>query len=453
MSQLPGNKKRGEKYWFKRVVGLIAVQAVVVSLVVGLGWGWGLVGWNWMILMAVAEGLLLTLTLRDVRELRNLEEEMEKARRRAENERERDRVVLSSIGEGIVVLDHESRVSLLNKAAETMIGWTMDEVIGKPWGVVAPLEDEKGNKIDNEKRATKRVMQERIVLSNDKNYYVRKDGSRFSVGTTAAPIEIGGKVAGTVAVFRDITHDKAVDRAKSEFVSLASHQLRTPLSAIKWFSEMLLAGDAGKLEGEQAEYMHNIYQSNERMIELLDGLLNISRIESGRIIVDPKPTDLGELVKQLIADLTGKIKEKKQNLVITVHPQLPAVNIDPKLIRQVYMNLLTNSIKYTPEGGQIEVVVSTKDGMVLSRVTDNGTGIPQEDQNKICQKFFRAGNAVKMEPDGTGLGLYLAKAIVDSSGGKLWFKSEENKGTTFWFTLPLSGMTPKEGEVMLSSTS
>jgi len=426
------------------------VQAVVVCLVVGLGWGWDLVGWNWMILMAVLEGLLLTLTLRDIRELRDLEKEMEAARKRAEHERERDRVVLSSIGEGIVVLDNDSRVSLLNKAAETMIGWSMDEAVGKPWGVVAPLEDEKGNKIDNEKRATKRVMEERIVLSNDKNYYVKKDGTRFSVGTTAAPIEIGGKVAGTVAVFRDITHDKAVDRAKSEFVSLASHQLRTPLSAIKWFAEMLLSGDAGKLEGEQVEYVHNIYQSNERMIELVDGLLNISRIESGRIIVDPKPTDLGELVRQLVADLTNKIREKKQNLVITIHPQLSVVNVDPKLIRQVYMNLLTNSIKYSPSGGQVEVAISVKDGMVLSRVTDSGTGIPQEDQSKISQKFFRAGNAVKMEPDGTGLGLYLAKTIVNSSGGKLWFKSELNKGTTFWFTLPLSGMKPKEGEVSIN---
>jgi PAS domain S-box-containing protein len=450
MKRLPGNNKHGEKYWFGRVVGLVAVQAIVVSLVVGLGWGWGLVGWNWMILMAVAEGLLLTLTLRDIRQLRNIEKEMEIAKKRAENERERDRVVLSSIGEGIVVLDHESRVSLLNKAAETMIGWTMDDAVGKPWGVVAPLQDEKGNVIDNEKRATKRVMQENIILSNDKNYYVRKDGTRFPVGTTAAPIEIRGKIEGTVAVFRDITHDKAVDRAKSEFVSLASHQLRTPLSAIKWFSEMLLSGDAGKLAQEQDEYVHNIYQSNERMIELVDALLNISRIESGRIIVDPKPTDLGDLVKQLVEDLTGKIKEKKHSLIITIHPQLSVVNVDPKLIRQVYMNLLTNSIKYSPEGGQIEIAVSTKDGKVLSRVTDSGTGIPRDDQSKIFQKFFRAGNAVKMEPDGTGLGLYLAKAIIDSSGGKLWFKSEENKGTTFWFTLPLTGMIPRKGEVSIN---
>lgn len=429
---------------------MVVVQAIVVSLVAGLGWGWGMVGWNWMIFMAVSEGLLLTLTLRDIRQLRNLEKEVDAARKRAENERERNRVVLSSIGEGIVVLDQDSRVSLLNKAAETMIGWTVNEAVGKPWDVVAPLEDEKGNKIDKEKRATKRVMQANVVLTNDKNYYVRKDGSRFSVGTTAAPIDIGGKVVGTVAVFRDITHDKAVDRAKSEFVSLASHQLRTPLSAIKWFSEMMLSGDAGQLTPEQTEYTRNVYQSNERMIELVDGLLNISRIESGRIIVDPKPTDLGELVRQLISDLTGKIKEKKQNLVITVHPQLPMVNVDPKLIRQVYMNLLTNSIKYTPEGGQVEVAVSTKDGMVLSRVTDSGTGIPQDDQSKIFGKFFRAGNAIRMEPDGTGLGLYLAKTIVDSSSGKLWFKSEENKGTTFWFTLPLSGMKPKEGEVSLN---
>lgn len=357
--------------------------------------------------------------------------------------------LLGSLGEGIIVTDERGNIELVNRQAEVLVGWRMDEVVGKKWHEVAPLEDEKGNRIPPEKRATQIVLANGKPRSNDKYYYVRRDGTRFAVGTTAAPVVENGKTIGVIAVFRDISHEKEVDRAKSEFVSLASHQLKTPLSAIKWFSEMLLNGDGGKLTAEQCEYIDNIAQSNERMIVLVNSLLNISRIESGRIIIDPEPTDFEKLLKSVITSLEPKTVEKKIKLTVTIESKLPVVSADPKLISQVYLNLLTNAIKYSPVESEVSVKLYREDGEIISQITDAGYGIPKTEQHRLFEKFYRGSNVVKLETDGTGLGLYLVKAIVESSQGRIWYESEEGKGSKFWFALPVSGVVAKEGEVSL----
>ncbi len=357
--------------------------------------------------------------------------------------------LLGSLGEGIVVTDEKGNIELINKQAEVLVGWRNEEVVGKKWYEIAPLENEKGERIPPEKRATQVVLTTGKARSNDKYSYVRRDGTKFAVGTTAAPIVVNGKIVGVIAVFRDISHEKEVDRAKSEFVSLASHQLKTPLSAIKWFSEMLLSGDVGALNDGQKEYVDNINQSNERMITLVNSLLNISRIESGRIIVDPEPTDMSKLLSEVTVGLKAKLEEKHIDLVVQVQDGLPLIEVDPKLISQVYVNLLTNAIKYSPKDSKVVVSVVKDGDEVLSQVSDRGYGIPKEEQHRLFDKFYRGSNVVKLETDGTGLGLYLVKAIITSSQGRIWYESEEGKGTSFWFALPISGMIAKEGEVGL----
>jgi PAS domain S-box-containing protein len=365
-------------------------------------------------------------------------------------EKARDDALLGSIGEGIVVLNQEGCIEMINRKGEELVGWKQEEIMGKKWADVAQLHDAKGNIIPPEKRATRRVLETGEVIKSSSNYYSKRDGTSFPVDTTAAPVVMDGKVVGVIAVFRDISHEKEVDRAKSEFVSLASHQLRTPLSAIKWFTEMLVNGDAGQLNLEQVEFVSNISQSCGRMVELVNSLLNISRIESGRIIVDPVPTDLRQLVEEVIKEVKMKFEAKHQTLVVSAHDNLPKINLDPKLIRQVYMNLLTNANKYTQEGGEITIFISHKDDDVVTQVADNGYGIPEGEQDRLFQKFYRGSNIAKLETDGTGLGLYLVKSIIDSSGGKIRVDSKVGRGTTFWFTLPMSGMEAKKGEVSLT---
>ena len=367
-----------------------------------------------------------------------------------EEEKARSQEILNSIGDGVISLNDKGEVIYVNKQAIDILGFHSEELIGKLLWKKIIMTDDKGQEVQIENRPIRMALFTRKRIYESSYYYKSKDGRFIPVSITATPLVMHDMVVGGVDVFRDITKEREVDRMKTEFISLASHQLRTPLSATKWFAELIL-DDSKNLNIEQLGLIKNIYTSNQRMIDLVNALLNISRIESGRIIIDPKPTDLRKLVEEVVLELTPKIKSKKHNVILSIHGDLPLINIDPRLIRNAYMNLLTNSIKYTKEGGEISIIISKRENELVSQVSDNGLGIPDNQRQRIFEKFFRSSNVIKVETDGTGLGLYLAKAIIESSGGKIWFDSVEYKGTTFWFTLPLSGSVAKEGEVTIDS--
>jgi signal transduction histidine kinase len=367
-------------------------------------------------------------------------------------EQQRDEAILQGMGEGLIATDETGKILLMNHVAARYLN-IADEapVVGRPIQEVYELyevNDKAEKPLPHDERPVFMALASAAPV-HDVFAFHANGNKKALLDITATPIMFSDKVVGAISIMRDVTKEKEIDRMKTEFISLASHQLRTPLSAIKWFTEMLVSGDAGKLSDEQLEFAKNIDESTERMIALVNALLNISRIESGRIMIDPKPTDLEELVNGIINDLKAKTEEKQQSLIISVHQELPKINLDPRLIGQVYLNLLTNAVKYTPKGGEISVFISRKDDQIISQISDNGYGIPKDQQPRLFEKFFRASNAVKFETDGTGLGLYLIKSVVESSGGKIWFESEEGKGSTFWFSIPVSGMIPKEGEVTL----
>ncbi len=367
----------------------------------------------------------------------------------AKTELEKFKLAVSEASDHVVITDEEGIILYANKALEKITGFTSEEVIGKKAG----SKELWGGQMNDDfyKQLWKTIKIDKKVFSGEVNNK-RKNGEKYIALASISPI-LGqdNEVLFFVAIERDITHEKEVDRMKTDFISLASHQLRTPLAAMKWFAEMLLAGDAGKLSDEQKEFVNSINESNNRMIVLVNSLLNISRIESGRIVVDPKSTDLRELVEMELKEIDKQIKDKKQEVVLSVDKNLPKINIDPKLITEVYKNLLTNANKYTQNGGQIKIDISLNGGEIISKISDNGLGIPKEAIDKVFGRFYRAPNVIKLETEGTGLGLYLAKAIVESSGGKIWLESIEGKGSTFWFSLPLSGIKKKIGEVTINS--
>ncbi|TSC85169.1 MAG: multi-sensor signal transduction histidine kinase [Parcubacteria group bacterium Gr01-1014_17] len=233
---------------------------------------------------------------------------------------------------------------------------------------------------------------------------------------------------------------RELDRLKSEFVSVAAHQLRTPLSAIKWAIDMLVSGELGKLGNEQKTFLMKAYESTERMILLINDMLSADRIESGRFLFMFTPTNLLDLLDKVLYEVLPQANKKKLAIRFEKRPTtLPPVSADPERMRVVFQNLLENAIAYTMEGGLIRLAVEAREKEIEFTVADNGIGIPKEQQPYIFNRLFRAKNAVKAETNGSGLGLFIAKTIVEKHGGRIWFESEgTGHGSSFYFTIPFS---------------
>ncbi|KKR61789.1 MAG: Integral membrane sensor signal transduction histidine kinase, partial [Parcubacteria group bacterium GW2011_GWA2_40_37] len=229
-----------------------------------------------------------------------------------------------------------------------------------------------------------------------------------------------------------------LDQQKSDFLSIAAHQLRTPLSGIKWTLSMLLSGDLGTLNDDQKTFLMKSYESNNRMVTLVNDMLVADRIQLGKVQYGFKYINLIDLMDNILFEINPVAS--RRNISIKYKNRfadLPHVYTDPETMRVVLQNLLENAIKYTIEGGKIEIDVSRKGEYLLVSISDNGIGIPEDQVKNVFTRFFRASNAVKKETDGSGLGLYITKTMVEKNGGKIWFNTVLNKGTNFYFTVPL----------------
>lgn len=228
-----------------------------------------------------------------------------------------------------------------------------------------------------------------------------------------------------------------LDKLKSDFVSLATHQLRTPLSGARWSLSMLINGEMGSLTTEQKLFLMKTYESNNRMIALINDMLHADRVDSGTLAFKFTPTNLIYLLENVIAELRVLAELRKVEIVLTASKQIPDLLIDPDNMRIVLQNLIDNAIKYSKNGSKVIVNVTIKKPVVEISVKDQGIGIPKEQQKNIFNRFFRAPNAIHTETDGSGLGLYIVESIVKKHHGTIQFSSEENKGTTFFVTLPI----------------
>jgi signal transduction histidine kinase len=247
---------------------------------------------------------------------------------------------------------------------------------------------------------------------------------------------------GAVFVMEDITDQKKLDQMRSEIVSITSHQLRTPATIIKGNLEMVLGGDFGKVNKKQKELLDDTYMGNERMIRLVNDLMDASKIDEGKFVLPTEPTDLEALVAEVVSEVKPFADKKRVALTLEKSAMpLPKAKINRQKVKQVIQNLVDNGIKYTASTGKGRVAVAVKkDGDYLNlSIKDNGIGIPKADQSRIFERFYRGSNSSKLDPGGgSGLGLYIAKGVIEQGGGKIWFDTKENEGTTFFATFPVS---------------
>jgi PAS domain S-box-containing protein len=360
--------------------------------------------------------------------LMNVLEDVEEAKVEAEDERDKTLAIFENFPEGILFFGKNDNLLYVNNIVGDFLGIDIKKGIGqsieslKENFDLKPLVDIIGADI-------KQVDKEELELKNN-----------LILEISSILIMRENRKIGILVILRDITREKIVERLKTEFVSISAHQLRTPLSAVKWTLKMILDGDIGEISKDQRDFLLKTYKSNERMIRLVNDLLNVTRIEEGRFIYNTKNQNIIKIAQEVFSSSLVLAKRKKLKLIFQKpKDKVPKIEIDPEKISIVFQNLLDNAIHYTKSEGMIKFSIKylkNKKEIFVS-VKDSGIGIPESQQKRVFQRFFRAVNAVKTETVGTGLGLFITKNIIEAHHGKIWFESVENKGTTFYFTIPV----------------
>jgi PAS domain S-box-containing protein len=359
--------------------------------------------------------------------------------RAQQEEASKSQAILESVADGVMVTNAQGRVILFNEAAERVLGAMREEIIGRPTDDLLGLYGMAGTVLVNQVR---QWLASTDVRSQVPSLEQRLRIEERHINVHVAPVTLGDEYLGTVSTFRDVTKEVEVDRAKTEFVSTVSHELRTPMTSIKGYADLMLLGAAGPMNDDQRRFLGIIKANVDRLSVLVNDLLDISRLEGGRVELDIKPLSLEGLVDQVANTLRAKIADKGLTLSLHVPPDIPLVMGDRDRVIQILTNLVSNAYQYTPAGGSIDVRALCAAGRVQVDVADTGIGIAPEDQPKVFDRFFRADDPKVQEFSGTGLGLAIVKSLVEMQHGRIWLDSEVGKGSTFSFSLPMA----EEGE-------
>lgn len=360
-------------------------------------------------------------------------------------------VVLNTIRDGVLALDGEGMVELINPAAQRMVGWGDRDALGLNYQSILKLIDAKNDPVTNDTNPIASVLNHNQLVHNDRLRLVTSSGKTTLVSLVISPI--GDPGDGVIVVFRDITKEKAEERQQAEFISTASHEMRNPVASIEGYLGLTLNPATATIDSRAREFIGKAHRSAEHLGRLFQDLLDISKVDDGRLQSNPVAINLIPFTNDIIEDLRRKAEAKKIQLIFKPQPEVkkPAkkssnfttrtlsptffVYADRYQLREVLDNLIDNAIKYTPKGSVI-VDITGGDGLVTVSVKDTGIGIPVEDQLHLFQKFYRVDNSDTREIGGTGLGLYLSRRLIEAMDGRIWVESAYQQGSTFFVELP-----------------
>jgi PAS domain S-box len=358
--------------------------------------------------------------------------------------------ILQSLADGVLVCDLEGNVLSVNPAAANILQRNTEELLLSNMHTL--LEELAGKRI---RELPLKDLLQHPINSNEapRTFQATIPLGQRTVSVTLSPVLMETKeLIGALALFHDISREIEADRLKTEFIGTMSHELRTPMTSIKGFTQLLALGSLGPVNETQRESLNTISYNAERMISIINDVLDITKIETNSVELDLRSLHLADTISSVVTDLQSSIQSRNHTLGIKVPPDLPLVIADSRRLQQILHNLLQNAIKYTPRGGKIDIAAHVepyesltgdlRDRLVSGRtyvqidISDNGVGIAPEDQTRIFERFYRTNNPLRVEAGGTGLGLSLVRPLVELLGGYIWFTSELNKGSTFSFVLP-----------------
>lgn len=362
--------------------------------------------------------------------------------------------VIENLTSGLIEYSSDFAVLRINQAAENLLGVRREDVVGRKITpkdiqeerlrslveISYPALSEKTRKVTE---AVSGITGESVGVNEITIHYPLERELQVVTAPVVAPES--GVRGGFIKVFRDVTRERIISRSKSEFISIAAHQLRTPLSAIKWAMRLIIDGDIGPLAPSQLQLLKRGYDTNEKMIILVNDLLNVARIEDGRFGYEFKEDDILKVISTALSNVSILAKERNVTLDIEKMEGIDPFVFDANRVSLAVQNLVDNAVKYTPSGGRVAVGVEKKGEYVEIRIKDSGVGIPSDQLNRLFSKFFRARNVLRMQTSGSGLGLFIVKNIVARHGGEIRVESKEGEGTTFYLTLPTNAnLIPKE---------
>ncbi|MDB5164007.1 MAG: putative sensor protein [Candidatus Saccharibacteria bacterium] len=373
-------------------------------------------------------------------------------KREVRKERLKSDIILTAIEDGVIVVDNNGTIQLFNPGAARITGWSAEEAIGLDYAAVLRLVDDKNGAINKEVNPLSRIFHEGKPIHDNSASLVAKAGDRFPISLSVSPlIDSGNKVSAAVGIFRDISTERAEEQRRAEFISTASHEMRTPVAAIEGYLALALNDRVSHIDSKAREYLDKAHASTQHLGKLFQDLLTSARAEDGRLSNHPVAVEMSAFLEQLIDGLRFTAEKKGLHLEFLIGSNtatvdatdaskavvkpLYYVHVDPDRMREVVVNLFDNAVKYT-ESGKVSIGLTGDSEVVQLRITDTGTGIPTEDISHLFQKFYRVDSSATRTIGGTGLGLFIARKIIELYHGKIWVESQLQKGSTFFINLP-----------------